>query len=250
MRMDGDDLPIGRVLSRRDALGVLGAVSASGMFALTGRGASADARTLPPACVVRPEETEGPYFVDDTLHRSDIRSDPSDGSVAAGAPLALAFEVSRIDGRSCVPLAGAVVDVWHCDALGVYSDVRDAGFDTVGKKFLRGYQTTDARGVARFATIYPGWYRGRTVHIHFKIRFKIRSAPSAKPRFEFTSQLYFDDALTDRVHAQPPYAAKGRRTMRNEDDRIYADNGSQLVLSVTRRGDGYSGTFPIALTVA
>ncbi len=86
---------------------------------------------------------------------------------------------------------GAIVDIWHCDAAGVYSDATDPGFNTVGKKFLRGYQVTDANGGVQFTTIYPGWYRGRTVHIHFKVRAKAKSGQS----YEFTSQLYFDDAI-------------------------------------------------------
>jgi len=142
-----------------------------------------------------------------------------------------------------VPLAGVYVDVWHCDALGVYSDVQDPGFNTVGKKFLRGYQITDAAGAASFTTIYPGWYPGRTVHVHFKIR----SAPTAAPGFEFTSQLYFDDALTDQVHAQQPYAAKGQRTLRNSGDGIYAQGGSRLLLPVAQDAGAYAGTFDISL---
>ena len=156
------------------------------------------------------------------------------------------FNVSRISANVCTPLAGVLVDIWHCDALGVYSDVQDPSFNTAGKKFLRGYQVTDASGIARFTTIYPGWYQGRTVHIHFKIR----SAPSASPGFEFTSQLYFDDALTDQVHAQEPYAAKGPRTLRNAGDGIFAQAGSQLILALTPlapNGQGYAATFNIAL---
>src|SRR5947209_8374694 len=93
-----------------------------------------------PACVVRPELTEGPYFVDEKLNRSDIRSDPSDGSVKQGVPLHLVFRVSRLDGISCAAFPGVTVDVWHCDAQGVYSDVQDPSFNTKGKKYLRGYQ--------------------------------------------------------------------------------------------------------------
>ena len=108
-----------------------------------------------PACVVRPEQTEGPYFVDEQLHRSDIRSDPSDGSVQEGVPLRLSFHVSRIASDTCTPLEGAIVDVWHCDVRGRYSDVPDlnAFFDTRGKKFLRGSQTTDAHGSAQFGSV-------------------------------------------------------------------------------------------------
>jgi protocatechuate 3,4-dioxygenase beta subunit len=92
----------------------------------------------------------------------------------------------------------------------------------------------------------PGWYQGRAVHIHFKIR----SAASAASAYEFTSQLFFDDSLTDQVHAREPYASKGQRTLRNSEDGIYNSGGSQLVLDVTGTADGYTATFNIALDTA
>jgi protocatechuate 3,4-dioxygenase beta subunit len=100
------------------------------------------------ACIVTPDQTEGPYFVDEMLNRSDITVDPTDGSVKPGLPLRLGFVVYRVDGEACEPIEGAMVDVWHCDHLGVYSDVVDAtiGFDTTGQMFLRGFQVTDASG--------------------------------------------------------------------------------------------------------
>jgi protocatechuate 3,4-dioxygenase beta subunit len=242
--MDSDDFPRGRVLTRREALAVLGATGAVVLSGGALRGATtSDTTGVVTSCVARPRETQGPYFVDEKLERTDIRSDPSDGTVKAGALLELTFNVSRAVSNGCTPLAGVLVDVWHCDVLGVYSDVSDPGFNTVGKKFLRGYQVTDAIGAARFTTIYPGWYQGRTVHIHFKIR----SAPSSGAGFEFTSQLYFDDALTDRVHAQQPYARKGPRARRNAGDGIYRQNGAQLLLVVNRSAAGYAATFGIAL---
>jgi protocatechuate 3,4-dioxygenase beta subunit len=201
-----------------------------------------------PSCVVRPQQTEGPYFVDEQLNRSDIRSDPSDGSVKEGVPVRLEFHVSRIARSACTPLNRAVVDVWQCDALGMYSDVQDINglFNTRGKKFLRGYQIADASGTAQFTTIYPGWYPGRTVHIHFKIR----TDPAAQRGFEFTSQLYFDEAITDQVHAQAPYAAKGQRPLKNARDSIFRSGGSQLMLLLTKDAPGYVATFDIGLQVA
>jgi protocatechuate 3,4-dioxygenase beta subunit len=196
-----------------------------------------------PPCIVRPEQTEGPYFVDERLNRSDIRSDPSDGSVKDGLPLQLALRVHEIRGNACTPLAGAVVDIWHCDALGVYSDVRDRSFDTRGKKFLRGYQVTDPTGTARFLTIYPGWYPGRAVHIHFKIR----TNPESRRGYEFTSQIYFDDALTAQIHAQAPYATKGQGRLMNRQDGIFEDGGDRLMLQLTKEAQGYTGVFDIGL---
>lgn len=245
--MEHDDVQVGRLLTRREALAVLGATGAALLVGRTSvaRGAAGGATPLP-SCVVRPQQTEGPYFVDEKLKRSDIRSDPTSGVVKAGVPLALTFNISRISGGTCTPLAGAQVDVWHCDALGIYSDVTDPGFNTVGQKFLRGYQMTDATGMARFTTIYPGWYRGRTVHVHFKIR----SSPGSARGYDFTSQLYFDDALTDRVHARAPYASKGQRTLRNSGDGIFLNGGQQLMLAPTTTGQGYAATFNIGLQIA
>jgi protocatechuate 3,4-dioxygenase beta subunit len=155
----------------------------------------------------------------------------------------LTLAISRLGAGDCQPLPGAQVDIWHCDALGIYSDVRDPGFNTIGQKFFRGYQITDARGEVKFLTIYPGWYEGRTVHIHVKVR----TAPQAGRSFEFTSQMYFDDGLSNRVYADAPYATKGKRTARNQDDRIFRRGGDQLMLAPTPVADGYAATFGIGL---
>lgn len=199
-----------------------------------------------PACVVTPEQTEGPYFVDERLNRSDIRVDPSDGSVRAGVPLTLGLHISSVGSAGCTPVVGAIVDVWHCDAAGVYSDATDPSFRTVGKKFLRGYQVTDANGSVQFTTIYPGWYRGRTVHIHFKVRADAKSGQG----YEFTSQLYFDDSITDRVHAHEPYASKGQRTLKNDGDGIFRRGGRQLMLSPVEGAQGYAAMFDVGLQMA
>jgi protocatechuate 3,4-dioxygenase beta subunit len=241
--MTHEDTPAGRLLSRREVVAYLGATGVAWLMAGSLNPRRAVAGIPGASCVVRPEQTEGPYFVDERLNRSDIRADPTDGQVRPGTPLALTLRVSRLGAGDCQPLPGAQVDIWHCDALGVYSDVRDPGFNTIGQKFLRGYQVTNARGEARFVTVYPGWYPGRTVHVHVKIR----TAPVAQRSFEFTSQLYFDDVLTDRVHAAPPYAANGPRTARNHHDWIFRRGGDQLMLAPTTVADGYTAAFAIGL---
>jgi protocatechuate 3,4-dioxygenase beta subunit len=244
--MDYDDRHAGHVLTRREILTrLIGAAVGVPLLAAFRRIQTVIGATLP-LCVVRPEQTQGPYFVDEKLHRSDIRSDPTDGSVKQGTPLRLRFRVSELKGNACTPLSGATVDVWHCDALGVYSDAQDQFFgNTKGKKFLRGYQVTDAAGGAEFLTIYPGWYQGRTVHIHFKIRTNSASGT----RHEFTSQLYFDDTLTDRVHREEPYTRKGQRTLRNAGDGIFRDGGKQLLLDAVQDGAGYAAAFAVALQI-
>jgi protocatechuate 3,4-dioxygenase beta subunit len=199
-----------------------------------------------PACVVSPDLTEGPYFVDEKLNRSDIRSNTSDGAVREGALFKLALRVTKIDSSGCAPLQGAMVDIWHCDALGVYSDASDRSFNTQGQDFLRGYQLTDANGVVQFTTIYPGWYQGRAVHIHFKVR----GTDSSSRNYEFTSQFFFDDAFSEQVYAQAPYSGKGVQTLRNEQDNIYRQSAGATVLKVVEDGTGYAATFDVGVQLA
>lgn len=271
--LDNDDVLIGRVLTRREVLALFGATgtaaflaacapagtgtstpggtaagTAAGSASPSGAGSAASGAVAAPSCIVRPALTEGPYFVDEKLERADIRSDPTSGTVKEGLLLALTFAVSRIAGGSCTAFQGALVDVWHCDALGVYSDVQDPGFNTAGQKWLRGYLVTDANGRAAFTTIYPGWYQGRAVHIHFKIR----TDAAATSGLEFTSQLFFDDTVSDQVYTRAPYSQKGgQRGVRNENDGIFGQSGGNLTLQLT--GDttsGYAATFPIGVQVS
>jgi protocatechuate 3,4-dioxygenase beta subunit len=191
--------------------------------------------------VLTPTKTEGPYFVDEKLNRSDIRSDPSDGSVQPGAPVSLTMVVVRADG-TCAPVAGAAVDIWHANAAGKYSDIGSEG--TSGKKYLRGVQVSDSGGQAKLTTIYPGWYQGRAVHIHFKVRL----FDGASQTYEFTSQLFFDPATTSAVYATGVYAARGQASTSNAADNIYGSDGSKLVVALTPDGNGgYAGTFVVGL---
>ena len=263
--LDDDDRPIGRILSRREVLALFGAGGAAAFLAACTPGGAASSAaptgtagssatalatatataaavaSALPACVVAPELTEGPYYLDVDLERSDIRSNTSDGAVVDGAALALDWLVSQADGSACVPMADVVVDVWHCDALGVYS-----GVSGNSGNFLRGFQRTDTNGRASFTTIYPGWYSGRAVHVHFKIR----TDPDASAGFEFTSQLFFDDEFSKGVYASGVYAQKGAQDVPNASDQIYNQSGGATLLSVTREGDGYKATFPIAVQLS
>jgi protocatechuate 3,4-dioxygenase beta subunit len=258
-----DDAPIGTVLSRREVLALLGATGlvacapsalggASPSAATPAATAAATAATVTattgatvaaPSCIVRPALTEGPYFVDEKLNRSDIRTDPSTNSAKAGTQLNLTFTVARVASSGCTALANAQIDVWHCDAAGIYSDSTDPNFgSTKGLKFLRGYQLTDANGRATFTTIYPGWYGGRAVHIHFKIR-----TSSGGQTSDFTSQLFFDDAQNAEVFGTAPYSSKGSGWLKNAQDGIYTGGGSNLLLKPTKTGSIYTATFDIGL---
>lgn len=266
---DNDDILIGRLLSRREVLSLFGVVGAAFVVGCSddgdgdatptsSSGAPTSAATSAPTteavatatgasggpvptCIVVPELTEGPYFVDDQLERSDIRSEPSDNSVVEGDQLDLVVNVSQVgvDG-ACTALAGAQVDIWHCDALGVYSGATDPGFDTTGLTWLRGYQVTSDRGQVAFTTIYPGWYQGRATHIHFKIR--------TEDGYEFTSQWFFDDAFSDTVHAQGAYASRGASgRLQNSGDNIFQGSDNMLTLNVVRSDVGYAAQFDIGM---
>jgi protocatechuate 3,4-dioxygenase beta subunit len=208
---------------------------------------AAPASVATPACVVRPAMTEGPYFLDDMLNRVDVRGEPSDGSVRPGAELALTFRVAQVHPDRCAALPNAIVDIWHCDAAGVYSGFVDRGglFDTTGQTFLRGQQVTDENGAARFVTVYPGWYPGRAVHIHYKIR----TDPATTGAYEFTSQFFFDESLTDQVYQAPPYSEHTGERLRNERDGIFNGGGAGNLLRIEAAGAGYTAAFDIGLEI-
>jgi protocatechuate 3,4-dioxygenase beta subunit len=194
-----------------------------------------------------PQQTEGPYFVDGMPNRSDIMRDTSDGSVVEGIPLTLVLNVHAVDEGTCIPLSGAQVDIWHANLQGVYSGVQE--HSTTGKNFLRGYQVTNDTGTVVLSTVYPGWYEGRAIHIHVKVR----TFEGAQEAFEWTSQFYLPDSVNELVHTQPPYSNHGAINMANEEDGIYTgastdgliqtNTGRHLMLELTDTGQGYSGTF-------
>ena len=259
--MDNDDLPLGRILSRREILTLFGAAVAAACA--PGGVASASpsvARTAPataplaaasgvvtaigaPNCIAIPSLTEGPYFVDEKLNRSDIRTDATGGTPKPGAELDLLIQVGRMSGGACTAVQGATVDIWHCDALGVYSDATDPSFNTKGQKWLRGYQTTDASGIAKFTTIYPGWYQGRAVHIHFKVRMAAGSQTA-----DFTSQFFFDETQSEKVFATAPYSQKGASgRLQNDRDDIYRQSGGKTKLNVAQNGSVYTASFSLGI---
>lgn len=172
---------------------------------------------------VTPQGTEGPYYFDVDRIRSDIRED------RPGAPLLLGLRIR--DAESCEPIQNAVVDIWHCDAGGLYSGFEAASTGVPGggiarrsdeETYLRGAQVTSSDGIVQFKTIYPGWYPGRTIHIHAKVHLDNATA--------LTTQLYLDDAFTERVFESRPYVAGQGRDTLNADDSIF-DEALLLALS-------------------
>ncbi len=231
-------------LSRRDLVRGGAALGAAGLWPGCGHGvpAGGPGGETAGACLLRPQQTEGPYFLDQQLERSDIRSDPSDGSIRPGVPLRLILRTFDAD-QGCQPLAGAIVDVWQCDASGVYAGVADptGAFDTQGKRFLRGFQRSDDAGRTEFLTIYPGWYAGRPAHIHFKIR----TALSAS--FDFTSQLYFPEPINEVVFRQAPYSGKPGRSLNASDAIFRTGRGGELTAELQPEASGYATTFDVGL---
>jgi protocatechuate 3,4-dioxygenase beta subunit len=201
-----------------------------------------------------PSETEGPYWVDEQLNRADLALDPSDNSVQLGFPLVLNVTVAQIVDGAAVPIQGAVVDLWHCNALGVYSDT--ASQQTTGRKFLRGYQVSDSKGFVQYLTVYPGWYSGRTVHIHARVR--IFAADQTTTTTNFTTQFFFDDNTTDQVFQLAPYNTRGARDTRNTADSIYntpdcitaAASGAETNLNLTSDTTHAVGAFTILLDLS
>jgi protocatechuate 3,4-dioxygenase beta subunit len=162
------------------------------------------------------------------MDRSDIRENRE------GAPLTIEI---RVADPGCAPVSEGAVEVWQCDALGTYSWYAAAGEEGDGPAelergtFLRGCQELTPEGSSRFRTIYPGWYKGRTVHVHYKIHDADGST--------LTGQLYFPDELTDVVHGQDPYAARPHRDTRNTDDVIFRDGGETTLMQPEASGEGY-----------
>jgi protocatechuate 3,4-dioxygenase beta subunit len=219
-------------LTRRGSL----AGAFAGVLALTGlkareshaSGGSAALASGAVACVLTPELTEGPYYIAGERVRRNI----TDGR--PGLPLALRLRV--LDASTCKPIAGAAVDIWHADAGGVYSGF---GAGTGSRTFMRGVQRTDASGIASFQTVYPGWYRGRAVHIHVKVH--------VAGSVVHTGQLFFPDALTDAVYRRSPYNRRPGRHLRNADDSIFVNGGRRSLLSLRRQGSGYVGSIAMGV---
>jgi protocatechuate 3,4-dioxygenase beta subunit len=220
-----DDDRFGRRESLVKAGGLAIAVLGAGALPAGAAPSAANASS----CVLAPEMTAGPFYIPNEKVRRNIREGEP------GTPLSLTLGV--VDATRCTPIAGAAVDIWHADAGGEYSGWEENL--SSGRTFLRGIQRTDAKGIARFETIYPGWYQGRAVHVHVKVH--------VSGRVVHTGQLFFDDALTDVVYGRKPYTLRPNRDTRNAQDSIFARGGRQSVLRVTRKGTGYAGAISMGV---
>jgi len=231
-----------RTLSRRRLIGVLGGGVASvafGVRALDAFGAdNADVAT----CVLTPEVTEGPYWIDNKLTRYDVREG------RPGLPLVLQFAI--VNAKTCRPIRNADVEIWHADASGEYSGF-DGGSAGGGSgpggpgggsgaqtktRYLRGHQRSDALGKAGFLTIFPGWYRGRTPHVHMKVHI------GSSARVVHTGQVFFNEAIQSSVYRTGAYRSRGQADTSHAQDMIYAQaGGSRAVVKLGRRPGGARG---------
>lgn len=235
---EGAPLPkrAGKMNRRQFSIHVVGGLALAGLAKstdLTGCSTGETSPTPTSDCTVYPEQTEGPYYLD----LNSLRSDITEGR--PGQALTLVLTIVRAS--DCTPLKDLAVDIWHCDAGGLYSGYPGqlGGVNTTGQTFLRGTQVTDANGKVTFQTLYPGWYPGRTTHIHFKVH--------TSSNAEATSQFYFPEDVTSAVYATSPYSSHGQKDTSNNSDGIYQD-GAPAVLSITT-GTPYSASAVVGVAV-
>jgi hypothetical protein len=217
-------------LNRREVLKSIGGAGVAAMFgarALDLLGGDAQAATT---CLLTPEVTAGPYWVEEALTRRNV----TEGK--PGVPLVIRFKV--LNAKTCKVIGNADVEIWHCDALGNYSAVNGAT-----TRYLRGHQRSNAAGEAGFLTIFPGWYRGRTPHIHMKV--------SVGGNTVHTGQVFFNEQITAAVYKHAPYSSHGAYDTPHSSDGIYQQaGGSTAELKLTKRTGGlkgYVGTIAIGV---
>ncbi|MDQ3655330.1 MAG: intradiol ring-cleavage dioxygenase [Chloroflexota bacterium] len=215
------------------------------------------------SCLLFPETTEGPYYLDDMLVRQDI----ADGK--AGVPLDLTMTV--VDAETCAPIANAAVEIWHCDAKGFYSgfvdnspggQANDSGYIDDGSDagaFLRGIQVSDTNGNVTFNTIYPGWYGGRAIHIHLSVHLggETEDGTYEGGTTAHTGQIGFDDAITELVAEIEPYASRTSTFLLTSEDGIFSPHLDDESVFVTLEQvnpeaveDGFTGTILLGIDQA
>jgi protocatechuate 3,4-dioxygenase beta subunit len=237
--------------NRRHALGmIVGAGAGAAAFAL-GCGAKTSVETDAKLCVATDEGEIGPYFADDSasgFDRSRVLSNIDGSSPQSGIPLRLDITVVDTE-KDCAPYANAQVDIWHCNATGVYSDIAAEG--TESESWLRGYQRSDASGKVTFETIIPGWYSGRTTHIHVRVRSSYSEASSTSDGTN-TTQVFFDQTPIDTLATTvAPYSSAGKNPTTNATDRVYSQevDGTTLLTLAGDPVNGYAGSVTIGLPI-
>lgn len=202
------------------------------------------------ACSETLEGEEGPYFVDDSAtgyNRSNILSNLDGSDTQTGVPFTLTLYVYDAK-NSCAAMQGVQVDIWHCNASGVYS--AESSESTSSQSWLRGYQLTDSSGKVQFTTILPGWYSGRTTHIHLRLRSTYDSSSDSGTN---TMQLFFDQTFIDTLDTSvSPYSSEGKNPTTNASDRVYSqqEDGTTLMTLSGSTSAGYTATAQAYLPIA
>jgi protocatechuate 3,4-dioxygenase beta subunit len=232
-----------RFLRRREALIGLGAAGLGTLLLGRGRLGPLPVFETPEAlaataCTLDPEVTEGPYWIDNSLTRRDIREDRKG--------LLLKLTLTVLNSSTCKAISGADVEIWHADATGLYSGFGTSpGQGTTNtRRYLRGHQKSNSDGQVQFLTIYPGWYTSRTPHIHLKVHVGGDTV--------HTGQLFFKDTISDAVYRTSSYKSHGQPDTTNSEDSIYKQaGGSEALVKLTRRGSslskGYNGSAALAV---
>jgi protocatechuate 3,4-dioxygenase beta subunit len=196
------------------------------------------AATAPAAsCQFSPSVPEGPFYFDTKLVRQDI----ADGR--PGIPIEYRLTVVN---ANCQPVNNAAVDIWQCDSDGIYSgyEGQATGANTTGMTFLRGIQSTNAQGLARFTAIYPGWYPRRVTHLHVKIHLSAKAI--------VTTNLFYPDVVTAQVYSSPQYKAHGTNpTTVAQDVELKGDAArfKTLMFDVTQDASGhYLATYTFGIS--
>ncbi|MCW3061372.1 MAG: intradiol ring-cleavage dioxygenase [Capsulimonas sp.] len=256
-----NEAPAARNITRREVLSIFGAAGVV-MIAGCGGGGSSSAATSTgtttgtttgstASATATPEGEIGPYFVDDStagFNRSNILTNIDGTSKQAGVPLALKIYI-RDTQNSLAAMEGVQVDIWHCNAYGVYSDEANQG--TSDQTWLRGYQISDASGLVTFTTIIPGWYQGRTTHIHLRVRSKYNNASSTSDGSN-TTQLFFSQTIDNYINTYvAPYNTKGNNSTTNANDHVYTPEteGEMEIALVGDYTNGFTSTFYINLPI-
>jgi protocatechuate 3,4-dioxygenase beta subunit len=262
-------------LTRREIVRLAGAAGAAFVAlpewvgGLAAHASTSAARSAGTSAVLTPELTQGPYWVNTMLRRSDVRANTPTAKTAprvaqTGVPLRLTINVHDAS-HGGKPLNGVAVDIWHANAHGLYSDEGSqqsgggtADGDTSGQNFLRGYQITgtDAglrrspvAGQVSFTTIWPGWYAGRAIHIHVRVR---RLSTNGATIAGYTTQIFFSDADNERVMTGAgPYNTRAPQqdptTDRNDTVLQASDRATNIVPVTGNLTAGFAATFTIVL---
>ena len=231
-----------QTFSRRTALNHLGAIGAISLLGCEeDTSSSSEAGTMTEAgtmnmmnrCLETPPQVEGPYYFALDENRVDMTGGRE------GAALIMNLMVTDQD---CLPVPNALVEVWHADAQGVYSGFGGQAENTTGLDFLRGESITDNEGNVQFTSIYPGWYPGRAVHVHFKV--------SLADRTLVTSQFYLPDEMSRMVYQTGAYQNRGEQDTLVERDRFFQGAGSArelLLASVEENDSSYLARLQITI---